>query len=70
MTGDRYDDRPYKNRYSHVHDALQYLMMGAGEGKSLIAGKSNKKPYVAKKGWEVFKPKKIKSTWDFLRRNG
>ena len=70
VTGDRYDDRPYKNRYSHVHDALQYLMMGAGEGKSLIAGKSNKKPYVAKKGWEVFKPKKIKSTWDFLRRNG
>ena len=37
-SGDRYDDKPNKNRYSHVHDALQYLMMGAGEGRKLIAG--------------------------------
>ena len=26
-SGDRYDEKPFKNRYSHVHDALQYLMM-------------------------------------------
>ena len=29
-----------KNRYSHVHDALQYLMMGAGEGRTILAGKT------------------------------
>ena len=69
-TGDRFDDKPYKNRYSHVHDALQYLMMGAGEGKNLIAGKGQQKTYVARKGWEVFNKKPKKSTWDFLRKIG
>ena len=32
---DRYQDKPDKNRYSHPHDALQYLMSGAGEGERL-----------------------------------
>lgn len=33
----RYEDRPNKNnKYSHPHDALQYLMLGAGEGRSLL----------------------------------
>lgn len=26
-----FHDEPEKNRYSHVHDALQYVMLGAGE---------------------------------------
>lgn len=30
-----------KNRYSHIHDALQYLMMGAGEGRAITYGKGN-----------------------------
>lgn len=27
LAGDRYTDRPDKNEYSHIHDALQYLCM-------------------------------------------
>ena len=45
-------------------------MMGAGEGKNLIAGKGQQKTYVARKGWEVFNKKPKKSTWDFLRKIG
>ncbi|RKX65659.1 MAG: hypothetical protein DRP42_04385 [Tenericutes bacterium] len=37
---ERYQDKPDKGRYSHVADALQYLMVGAGEGGSIIQGKS------------------------------
>lgn len=35
-TGTGYMDKPDKNSASHVHDALQYLALGAGEGKSLV----------------------------------
>ena len=27
----RYEDKPEKNEFSHVHDALQYLLSGGGE---------------------------------------
>ena len=33
---DRYGDRPLKNRFSHVADALQYLVLGGGEGRALF----------------------------------
>ena len=37
VTGDaKYRDEPDKNLYSHVCDADQYLMIGAGEAKTLI----------------------------------
>lgn len=36
-TGDeRYGDRPLKNRFSHVADALQYMVLGGGEGRVLF----------------------------------
>ena len=35
----RYEDRPAKNKYSHPHDALQYMFLGAGEGKALTQGR-------------------------------
>ncbi len=38
---DRFMDAPDKNRYSHVADALQYLMLGAGEGSNVIGGYGN-----------------------------
>jgi hypothetical protein len=31
----RYADRPMKNRYSHPHDALQYVVIGAGGGRAV-----------------------------------
>ena len=69
--GDRYDEKPFKNRYSHVHDALQYLMMGAGEGRTILSGKSRSQPMIAKKEWDVFagQKKKTRKVWDLFKRN-
>lgn len=36
IVGDRYEDKPEKNEWSHVAEALQYLLLGGGEGKALI----------------------------------
>lgn len=33
---DRYQDKPDKGIYSHVCEALQYCVLGAGEGKALV----------------------------------
>jgi hypothetical protein len=71
-SGDRYDEKPNKNRYSHVHDALQYLMIGAGEGRSILAGRTQTKPTIVKKEWDVFakqRPSK-RRVWDLFKRNG
>ena len=40
---ERYQDKPDKGRYSHVADALQYLMVGAGEGGNVISNKAANK---------------------------
>jgi hypothetical protein len=58
-----------KNRYSHVHDALQYLLLGAGEGKQLIAGKAKSPTVVKTRGWSIFGDKKRRSVWQ-NRMNG
>ena len=72
VSGDRYDEKPLKNRYSHVHDALQYLMMGAGEGRTILAGQKTSKNIIANREWDVFKTKKPKQrkVWDLFRKNG
>jgi hypothetical protein len=68
-SGDRYDEKPMKNRYSHVHDALQYLMLGGGEGRSLIAGKSSKPTVTKTRNWNIFDNKtRKKNVWQ--TRNG
>ena len=37
VSGDeRFHDAPDKNAYSHPHDALQYLLCGAGEGLAVL----------------------------------
>lgn len=41
MGNEKYDDKPNKNRFSHVHDALQYAMIGGGEGRRVFTGNSN-----------------------------
>lgn len=39
VTGtERFETTPYKNRFSHPHDALQYMMLGGGEGRLLVRG--------------------------------
>lgn len=46
----RYDSKPDKNKFSHVHDALQYLFLGAGEGRQLLSGGQSVAPVVAARG--------------------
>lgn len=36
---------PDKNAFSHPCEALQYLMLGAGEGKSLVRSEASKGPH-------------------------
>lgn len=43
VAGNRYDDKPDKNEYSHVAEALQYFMLGAGEGRAVL-GKLRRPP--------------------------
>lgn len=55
----KYEDRAAKNKYSHPHDALQYLFLGAGEGKKLTQGNRESKPKgKAKTKWNVFGKKR------------
>lgn len=44
VSGDeRYRDVPTKNKYSHVHDALQYLMVAGGEARLLTQRSTNRR---------------------------
>lgn len=58
VSGERYDNKPEKNMYSHVHDALQYLMLGAGEGRQLISGQKPVTSFIAKRDFHVFDRKR------------
>jgi len=50
---ERYDVSPNKNRFSHVHDALQYMMLGGGEGRALVRGDAQQ-PKKAHTRFDVF----------------
>ena len=54
VSGERYADKPDKNMFSHIHDALQYLMLGAGEGRALMNSQKPAQPVVAKRSFNVF----------------
>lgn len=43
VAGNRYDDKPNKNDYSHVAEALQYQLLGTGEGRRVIRSKNARK---------------------------
>ena len=55
VSGERFDDKPDKNMYSHIHDALQYLMLGAGEGRSIIGNNKPLRSFNAKPEFDVFR---------------
>ena len=55
VSGERYSDKPEKNMYSHIHDALQYLMLGAGEGRQLMNNQKPLQVFNARKEYDVFK---------------
>ena len=54
VSGERYADKPDKNMFSHVHDACQYLLLGAGEGRALMNSQKPAQPTVAKRDFDVF----------------
>ena len=62
VSGERYDDKPNKNRFSHIHDALQYLMLGAGEGREVLGTNQQQKVIQAETRFDVFtrKPKRTR----------
>ena len=62
VSGERFDDKPEKNMYSHIHDALQYLMLGAGEGRQLISGQQPLTSFNARKEYDIFRRTTIKRT--------
>lgn len=53
---EKYEDKPDKNRFSHPHDALQYLVGGAGESRNVMTGRrtGTAKATVVKRNWSVF----------------
>lgn len=55
----KYENAPSKNKYSHPHDALQYLFLGAGEGRTLTRGNNQaQRKHLAKTKWNLFSKKK------------
>lgn len=69
----KYELEPNKNRYSHPHDALQYKMLGAGEGRKLTIGDTPARPHVARTAFNPFdrqKALKRANRSPFDRRTG
>ena len=64
VSGERYEETPNKNRFSHVHDALQYLMLGGGEGRKLV-NNQDARAVTKPRLWNVFdrKPQAPKRSW-------
>ena len=51
----RHSDKPLKNMSSHVAEALQYLLLGSGEGRALTHSRAgHKAPSTAKRGGSVW----------------
>ena len=72
---ERFHDKPSKNKFSHVHDAKQYLMLGGGEGLEML-GRGRSKPVNARGYWDPFdRQNKVMGKtegkgWDRLFRRG
>jgi hypothetical protein len=70
VSGERYADKPDKNMYSHIHDALQYMLLGAGEGRALMNNQRPAKIANGKASFNLFdksKTKRKQSVWSFVR---
>jgi len=59
VSGERYSDKPDKNMFSHIHDALQYMLLGAGEGRALMNTQKPAMPIVASRNFDVFSKRRI-----------
>lgn len=52
--GARYEDKPDKNMFSHVHDALQYALCGGGESRTLTVGRTDTRPVNGRSPFSLF----------------
>lgn len=51
----RHSDTPAKNKYSHIHEARQYMLCGAGYARRLMSKENRPKgPVRAKTGFRIF----------------
>jgi hypothetical protein len=70
VSGERYEDKPAKDRFSHIHDALQYLMLGSGEGRQVMGQFKTVKAFNARREFDVFtrqpKQKRRQGLWSRL----
>jgi hypothetical protein len=48
VSGEEFRNKPDKNKYSHVCEALQYLMLGLGKGYDVISSHNNVNQYKVK----------------------
>jgi hypothetical protein len=51
---ERHEDQPLKNRFSHVMDALQYALLGGGEGRTVVGARGDAKPVQARVPFDPF----------------
>lgn len=54
---DRFDPKPEKNKFSHIHDALQYTLLGGGEYHEVLGRKQSRaggQVYQAATGFDVW----------------
>jgi hypothetical protein len=68
VSGERFDDKPDKNRFSHIHDALQYLMLGGGEGREVLGHQKTAKPFTMKREFDIFTRKSKQPKKSFWNR--
>lgn len=68
----RYQDKPDKNKYSHPHDAFQYMVLGAGEGRQVLGRNESAIPTVATRDYNVMDRKSVQRArgWGRLRHSG
>jgi hypothetical protein len=52
---ERYGDKPEKNRFSHPHDALQYLACGSGESRNVLTGGRKMEVVRPQRDYDIFK---------------
>ena len=66
---EKYDERPNKNRFSHIHDALQYAVIGGGEGRKVTTNSSFKaKATVVQRSFNPFGKNRGRKVANMFRR--
>ena len=68
----RYEEKPSKNKFSHPHDALQYMALGAGEGRNVVGRNKPAQQTIAKRDFSIWdmRGSKRQSTWSSRLRGG